>query len=289
MRVILSRKGFDTASGGGPSPLLPDGRLVSLPIPEGRIRPTARTTYRRLQLDETDYAELLRSLYPGSSWDRAHLDPDLVSGHHGSPEGFRGLFGQAGAAAAHLARQGVRSGDLFLFFGRFRAAETDPGGSFRFANGAPDFHAIFGYLEVGEVIRDPAAAIARGEALAPQRWSPAFPHFLPTNRTRAALETVYVAASSFDGTGLPGFGVFRYRDELRLTSPTSTRPSRWALPACFDAAGLTYHPRTPARDWKRVGETVEVTAASRGQEFVCHASREVADWARRLVLESRRW
>ena len=33
MKVILSRKGFDSSYGGIPSPILPDGRLVSFPIP----------------------------------------------------------------------------------------------------------------------------------------------------------------------------------------------------------------------------------------------------------------
>ena len=31
MKIILSRKGFDSANGGGPSPIFPDGRLLSLP------------------------------------------------------------------------------------------------------------------------------------------------------------------------------------------------------------------------------------------------------------------
>jgi len=34
MKVILSRKGFDSSYGGCPSPILPDGTLLSLPIPE---------------------------------------------------------------------------------------------------------------------------------------------------------------------------------------------------------------------------------------------------------------
>ena len=34
MKIILSRKGFDTTSGGCPSPILPDGTLLSLPIPD---------------------------------------------------------------------------------------------------------------------------------------------------------------------------------------------------------------------------------------------------------------
>jgi len=34
MKVILSRKGFDSGSGGIPSPILTNGDLVSLPIPD---------------------------------------------------------------------------------------------------------------------------------------------------------------------------------------------------------------------------------------------------------------
>jgi hypothetical protein len=33
MKVILSRKGFDSEYGGYPSPILPDGRMIFLPIP----------------------------------------------------------------------------------------------------------------------------------------------------------------------------------------------------------------------------------------------------------------
>ena len=33
MKIILSRKGFDSKFGGMASPILPDGTLLSLPIP----------------------------------------------------------------------------------------------------------------------------------------------------------------------------------------------------------------------------------------------------------------
>ena len=33
MKLILSRKGFDSSAGGIASPILPDGRMISLPIP----------------------------------------------------------------------------------------------------------------------------------------------------------------------------------------------------------------------------------------------------------------
>lgn len=33
MRIILSRKGFDSEYGGCASPILPDGKMISMPIP----------------------------------------------------------------------------------------------------------------------------------------------------------------------------------------------------------------------------------------------------------------
>lgn len=34
MKIILSRKGFDSGYAGYPSPILPNGELISLPIPD---------------------------------------------------------------------------------------------------------------------------------------------------------------------------------------------------------------------------------------------------------------
>ncbi|MEG3597355.1 MAG: hypothetical protein VX357_03850, partial [Pseudomonadota bacterium] len=48
MRIIFSRKGFDSASGGGPSPIV-EGRPVSLPIPAGKA---SHTTFGDLGLGE---------------------------------------------------------------------------------------------------------------------------------------------------------------------------------------------------------------------------------------------
>ena len=117
-RIILSRKGFDSAAGRGASPLLDDGRLVSIPVPESRARrPTANTRYADLRLGQFSYLDLLRSLYPRRTFTDdalAHLDPDLLPGlRDGRPrDAFRGLFGQVGPAAQHLRNEGVNCGDL---------------------------------------------------------------------------------------------------------------------------------------------------------------------------------
>ncbi|MBX7496955.1 hypothetical protein K3172_13920 [Qipengyuania sp. 6B39] len=126
MRIIFSRKGFDSAAGGGPSPIV-GGRPVSLPIPAGAA---SRTRYGDLGLGE-HAAAASRGRLGGDAL--CHHDPMFV-------EDGRCLFGQVGAAQTHLSNRGVGRGDVFLFFGLFREAGGDP------------HHRIFGYLEVEDII-----------------------------------------------------------------------------------------------------------------------------------------
>lgn len=256
MRVVLSRKGFDSTSGGGPSPLLPDGRLLSLPIPERRPTPHSP------RYSELGLAPLMRTLgYAAEGL--AHLDPDLVPNRRPRQRAWCGAFGQVGAAASHLLNQRVGPGDLFLFFGLFRRAEPDGTGDFRFVPGEKPFHAIWGYLAVDRRLD----AAERAPA-----WARDHPHFADPERGRPNV--VFLAR---DG----GFGVFRYRDALRLTGPGTKRVTDWRVPACLGRAALSYHPRRSM--------TGDLRAASRGQEFVCSADDEVASWAHDLVAASERW
>lgn len=126
MKVIFSRKGFDSAAGGGASPII-GGRSVTLPIPAGVA---SATTYGDLELGE---AAAKASKGQWSASDLCHHDPMF------STDGMC-FFGQCGAAQTHLERQGVGLGDVFLFFGLFRGEES-----------GELHHRIFGYLEI-EVI-----------------------------------------------------------------------------------------------------------------------------------------
>lgn len=86
MKVILSRKGFDSGTGGYASPILPDGTLLSLPIPDS----SSDIKYLDLNLNESSYYELMQSLkgeYLKDNGNKSaltkdtfcHLDPDLIA------------------------------------------------------------------------------------------------------------------------------------------------------------------------------------------------------------------
>ena len=121
MKVILSRKGFDSSAGGVPSPILPDGSMMSLPIPDK----TSPITYQ----DIAPHGPLVPELTKGKvrSHYGAHLDPDLMAGSIPRELGWKPLFGQADADQRVLEGEGVGPGDLFLYFGWFRQAERRDG------------------------------------------------------------------------------------------------------------------------------------------------------------------
>ncbi len=127
MRIVFSRKGFDSSAGGGPSPIV-DGRPISLPIPDSKG--ASRTTYEQRGL-AVHAAKASRGKLSGA--DLCHDDPMFL-------ENGTCVFGQCGAAQTHLERQGVGVGDVFVFFGLF--AEE--------ASGEPH-HRIFGYLKVEDI------------------------------------------------------------------------------------------------------------------------------------------
>ncbi len=127
MKVIFSRKGFDSAAGRAPSPII-DGEPISLPIPTTR---RSQTTYLSLGLGKI--VEQMTKGRIGAS-DLCHEDPMFHDG--------RWAFGQTGAAQSHLERNGVGVGDVFLFFGLFASLERQD-----------RHHRIFGYMQVEEVLR----------------------------------------------------------------------------------------------------------------------------------------
>ena len=280
MKIILSRKGFDSSCGGVPSPILPDGTLYSLPIPSQ----DSPITYDELRLGKGRLGPLVEALtnHRVRRGHGAHLDPDLRPSAYPRLPGWRPLFGQDGTAQAHLENEGVDVGDLFLFFGWFRQTERTEQG-FRFMRGAPDLHVLFGWLQIGAVV---SLDDSRSEL---PSWARYHPH---VHGDSEGNNTLYVARRRLDldgsGHGAAGGGVFRsYNQRLCLTARGQTR-TRWRLPGWFFPADgrrpLTYH-RNRER-WRRTEDHTLLRSVPRGQEFVLDTDDypEAVAWARNLIM-----
>jgi hypothetical protein len=278
MKLILSRKGFDSANGGCPSPIL-DDRLCSLPIPDSG----SLTTYAKISpFNGAPIAQIVEDLTRGrvKRSDGAHLDPDLRRDSIARADGWRPIFGQAAAAQSHLANHKVGRGDLFLFFGCFRRAEQ-VGGTFRFVRGEPKLHVIFGWLEVGQV------APASSHLAAEIPWANGHPHL--TSPDRYKNNTLYFASDHLSSIGVEasGAGTFdRFRPDLVLTQTDPyTNCSTWRLPRWFAPGGrpaLSYHSR--AARWTDSAKSVRVQSAYPGQEFVLDVDQysEARAWLRSI-------
>ena len=201
MRIVFSRKGFDSASGGGPSPIVA-GRPVTLPIPAAES--LSRTTYDALGLGDHSAKASRGRLGAGSL---CHHDPMFL-------DGGQVLLGQCGAAQTHLANQQVGTGDVFLFFGLFREDASKP------------HHRLFGYLRVAEVLPLATMDSARKAGLA----ALGFPHALALHASNGN-DTLYRGR---------GGQASHASDALRLTEDGAS-PTNWRVPEWLAEVGLSYH------------------------------------------------
>ncbi len=217
MKIILSRKGFDAENGGIPSPVLPDGTMLSLPIPCD-----CDQAYSSMNYNGLSFYKIIKDLKARKCYSSCgHLDPDLRGDIHKKlPKKWKPVFGQADAAQSHLENQNVTIGDIFMFFGWFRKTEID-NGNLKYEKGTKDAHMLFGYLQIGKIVQ--------GMDKMDYSWHP---HSYRWGKN----DTMYVASDRLiiddEDTGLPGAGVFKYSDELVLTMPGMAK-SRWKLPDFF--------------------------------------------------------
>lgn len=271
MKVILSRKGFDSGTGGYASPILPDGTLLSLPIPDS----STDIKYSDLNKNESSYYELMQSLkgeYLKDNGNKSslskntscHLDPDLIYDVFAREKGWRGIFGQIDRAQSHLTNQKVQEGDLFLFFGWFRKTiikdgklKFDPSDKF-------GRHIIYGYLQVDEIIQ-------ADDQRKLKRWMEYHPHALESRLCRNK-NTLYIAKKELSFiTDLPGFGTFKYSDHRVLTKAGEHNRSYWNLPKEFSELEISCHKKS---DWT----DAYFKSNARGQEFVFQEDDAVLKW-----------
>lgn len=164
MKVILSRKGFDSENGGIPSARMPNGDIVSFPIPSNDEQ-----SFEELKYGKWSYKAILDDLslkYGLHEWPEqlssCHVDPDLEKTRwKRPPRNWKPAFGPDSRVWHYLNESvGMRKDDLFLFFGTFHSLSTSLHGRFEFSNKTGDFyhdsdlHLIWGYLQVGDVIQD---------------------------------------------------------------------------------------------------------------------------------------
>lgn len=214
----------------------------------------------------------------------AHLDPDLNALSIPRQPGWRPIFGQTGAAEKHLQNQGVREGDLFVFYGWFRPVER-VSGKYTYVRNALDLHVIFGWLQVEQRFSvDHLSEIPF--------WALEHPHC--KRRKYRDLDSIYVSTQLLHLPDreilLPGAGVFhRFAPGLCLTAPHQSR-SVWQLPPWFfphhPTSGLSYH--KDLSRWKRDEEKVLLQTVGRGQEFVLDSEDypEAVQWLYQLLLLS---
>jgi hypothetical protein len=281
MRLILSRKGFDSTSGGCPSPIFPDGSMIALPIPD-RASPVR---YEDLVWRGRNLGDVVEALTRGKTRRTlgAHLDPDLRPEVLRRARGWRPVLGQRGAAQSHLRNQGVGQGDLFVFWGVFRRVD----GALRWTG--PPVHVVWGWLQVADAF--PVDAVRDRPEWS---WATAHPHFAspkdPSNTVYAAAPALTMGGAATPGVA--GSGCFEAFDLVRqLSAPGAGRAGTWRLPATFFPDGrhpLTYH-ASPGR-WRRAADHVLLDVVSRGQEFVLDTAEypAAAGWLAAL-LDPRRW
>lgn len=251
MKFILSRKGFDSQFGGHPSPVLPDGTMLSLPIPEVDSQMLAQDTGCR-------YCELNLSGFPINGC-FCHLDPDIRPELHKKlPDNWCAALGQCGAAAKHLLNEKVDTGDIFLFFGLFQHWNREDG-----FTGKP-FHAIWGYMQIDKVINlkdDPGAVRTYS-------WHPHTKPCLNDNKVEHASNLLFTATEYLSiMPDIAGYGVFKFASELQLTLPDNDLVTHWnyaSLPwvdMANSKPNMTYHTEDSL-------QADYFQAAYRGQEFV---------------------
>ncbi len=275
MKIILSRKGFDSQFGGFPSPIFPDGRLVSLPIPNKRDE----ISYSCLVVSEGEnYYDLMMGLKGQVKYDKkwhcltkktkCHLDPDLYGDIIPRKKDWKPSFGQIHAAQTHLRNEGVEKGDVFLFFGTFKkTAHID--GQLRFVRNDKPQHIIFGYLQIEEILEV-------DERKKCPEWMGNHPHICERRR-KEKNNSIYIARDNLTwNSKLRGAGTFLFNEKLVLTKEGFTK-SRWNLGDIFKQVKISCH---SDKNWKPEGyfQTNGI-----GQEFVVHADKQVEKWMKNII------
>ena len=305
MKIIFSKKGFDSTYGKVPNPVFDkEGtKFISMPIPA--VNACDKIKYSEIEYYGHNLGDLVEKLEGKERGENGallkadslcHFDPQLVpSKKDETNKNWKPLFGQAGTAQDKL--KGLKAlkdeGVLFLFFGHFRLIDGPKKGK--------TFTAIYGWLQVEDFIDLKNISEKIKTEIAKQKpYIVEHPHFnwQPTTESN----TIYVGKDFLDigqtNTKIKGAGLF---DRLYiLTEPTNEdvetnaknrnleelnflSKTNWILPKCLSPDNdakvtLTYNLKFDKKtgvekdNWRKNGNnenTCKLRAPQTfGQEFV---------------------
>lgn len=295
MKVILSRKGFDSANGGIMSPILEDGTMISLPIPakknkNGKApcnlekdRYNELAFYDRSRGERVSYEKIMKDL--GYDFGRnpiyCHFDPDLDNGRRIKKiDGWLPAFGQIGSSASYLEKAGIGecgNSDLFLFFGNFHFVEYKDG-KYRYTKDTGDFYkdndlqVIWGYLQIDD--RKTGAS----EILERVPWHP---HAMP-HRTGEKYNVIFTGRDKLTlDLSKPGVGVLPFHKNRVLTAVGESKAT-WKNKDIYDEDHHFYIRKkrhNSAKDPKK-----GLYYAGVWQELVLAESDDCTKWAKEIIM-----
>jgi hypothetical protein len=262
-KVILSRKGFDSSAGGKSSFIYGDC-LITLPIPNSG----SGITYDRVRFDDnTKLDRVMKEVGITDGPTECHLDPDLhkssLSGRH--PE-WKASFGQADIPEKVLKKNNVGPGDIFLFYGWFKAIDLK-NGMYKYIHNAPNLHVIFGYLKVDEVVD-----LGVPNTVIPE-YMKDHPHVV--SRQKFSNDNrIYTGKNA---------GLFHFNNSLVLTRKGESR-SRWELPAFFENENFMGCSKISHLSNGNIG--IDFIGRN-NQELLITETIEVVEWAENLIERNR--
>ena len=270
MKIILSRKGFDSSNGGIVSPIMEDGTLLSFPIPSDD-----RDHFEDLVYCGESYAKILRDLnYKENPKNpNCHVDPDLtIDRRKIKIEGWRPIFGQISSSAIYLMNSvNVEVGDIFLFFGNYHKVQYS-NGKYQYVKKTGDFYSdndlqvIWGYMQIGSIVQDPKE----------QRKYSWHPHSR-TDFTEDKSNVMFIASDTLSfNKNMPGAGLLRFREDRVLTAKNCNKAT-WVNRSVYNVDSII-------GNRKNSSQNVDgIYYAGIWQELGLKETPECENWAKSII------
>jgi hypothetical protein len=268
MKIILSRKGFDSANGGIVSPIMEDGTMLSFPIPS-----KDKDSYDDLIYCDQPYSRILKDLKYKDGFN-CHVDPDLSEDRRKAKiDSWCPIFGQINSSATYLMNNvDVKVGDLFLFFGNYHKVRYADG-KYQYIKKTGDFYSdcdlqvIWGYMQVGEIITIP-------EEQRKYSWHP----HSSEKRVENITNVMFKASDKLSfNENMSGAGLLAFREDRVLTAKNCNKAT-WKNNPVYDVDSIIGN----RKNCSKIPSGIYY--AGIWQELGLKETLECEEWARSIVL-----